>query len=59
MFVGGLKDDTTEEQVRETFEEFGKIDNIEIVADKTTGKVRGFCFVTFDDYDPVDKAVCK
>ncbi|CAG5135750.1 unnamed protein product [Candidula unifasciata] len=57
MFVGGLKDDTTEEQVRETFSPFGKIEHVDIVVDKATGKVRGFAFVTFKDYDSVDKAV--
>ncbi|BFZ22637.1 hypothetical protein BsWGS_25676 [Bradybaena similaris] len=57
MFVGGLKDDTTEEQVRDCFSPFGKIDHVDIVVDKATGKVRGFAFVTFKDYDSVDKAV--
>ena len=55
MFVGGLKDDTTEEMIREAFN--GKIDNVEMIKDKATGKSRGFCFVTFDDYDTVDKHV--
>lgn len=57
MFVGGLKDDTTEEQIRECFN--GTIELVELIKDKATGKSRGFCFVTFDDYDPVDKHVLK
>ncbi|GFS18943.1 heterogeneous nuclear ribonucleoprotein A1 [Elysia marginata] len=59
MFVGGLKEDTTEEMIRNTFSEFGEIKNIELITDKNTGKTKGFCFVTFDDYDPVDKLVLK
>jgi len=59
MFVGGVKDDTTEDMLRETFSSFGQITSIDLITDKATGKARGFCFVSFDDHDSVDKAVLK
>jgi len=59
MFIGGIKDDTTESHVRETFEEFGNIAKVELITDKNTGKAKGFCFLTFDDHDAVDKCVLK
>merc|ERR1719394_105464 len=59
MFVGGMKDDTTEDMVRDTFSQYGDIEQIEMIQDKATGKNKGFCFVTFSDYDPVDKLVLK
>ena len=59
MFVGGIKDDTTEDHVHEAFDAFGTIEKIDLIKDKATGKTKGFCFVTFDDTDSVDKAVCK
>ena len=59
MFVGGMKDSTSEDDIRNVFGPYGDIKDIAIVKDKQTGKVKGFCFVEFEDYDSVDKAVCK
>lgn len=59
LFIAGIKDDVTEDQLKEYFMEFGTVTNVTIVADKATGKKKGFGFVEFDDYDPVDKACRK
>ncbi|KAG3290907.1 HNRNPA2B1-containing, partial [Ictidomys tridecemlineatus] len=48
-----------EHHLRDYFEEYGKIDTIEIIMDRQSGKKRGFGFVTFDDHDPVDKMVLQ
>ncbi len=57
IFVGGIKEDTEEYHIREYFERYGKIETIDIMEERSTGKKRGFCFVTFDDHDTVDKIV--
>lgn len=59
MFIGGMKDGTTEDDIRTVFGEFGGIKTVTIVTDKATGKMKGFGFVEFEDYDSVDKAVLK
>merc|ERR1719291_1283090 len=59
VFVGGLKEDMTEDDIRQYFEQFGKIVAVTRLTEKDTGKPRGFGFVEFDDYDPVDKAILK
>ncbi|XP_028292391.1 heterogeneous nuclear ribonucleoprotein A3 isoform X2 [Gouania willdenowi] len=59
IFVGGIKEDTEEYHIREYFEKYGKIECIEIMEERSTGKKRGFCFVTFDDHDTVDKIVAQ
>ncbi|KAM9320503.1 heterogeneous nuclear ribonucleoprotein A1 [Gastrophryne carolinensis] len=59
IFVGGIKEDTEEHHLRDYFEQYGKIDVIEIMTDRGNGKKRGFAFVTFDDHDAVDKIVIQ
>jgi len=59
IFVGGIKEDAEDEQIKEYFSEFGNVVSVTRMTDKESGKKRGFCFVEFDDYDPVDKAILK
>ncbi|NXW73310.1 ROA1 protein, partial [Hirundo rustica] len=59
IFVGGIKEDTEEHHLREYFGQYGKIEVIEIMTDRGSGKKRGFAFVTFDDHDSVDKIVIQ
>lgn len=57
LFVGGIKEDTTERHLRDYFERYGTIDAIEII--RQSGRKTAFGFVTFDDHDPVDKIVLQ
>lgn len=57
LFVGGLRDDVEEEDLQKYFSTFGSIASVNVVTEKDTNKKRGFAFVEFDDYDPVDKVV--
>ncbi|XDA79764.1 hypothetical protein R6Z07M_009736 [Ovis aries] len=59
IFVGGIKEDTEEHHLRDYFEQYGKIEVIEIMTDRGSGKKRGFAFVTFDDHDSIDKIVIQ
>ncbi|GIX63018.1 RNA recognition motif-containing protein [Babesia caballi] len=56
IFAGGLNRSTTAETLRDHFGKFGTVVHSEIVADKTTGRSRGFGFVTFNN-DASMKAV--
>ncbi|XP_069178577.1 heterogeneous nuclear ribonucleoprotein 87F isoform X14 [Procambarus clarkii] len=56
LFVGGIKDDVDEDDLRETFSQFGEVVSVSIPTEKESQKKRGFAFVEFEDYDAVDKA---
>lgn len=58
IFVGGIREDMEEEHLRDYFSQYGNIEAVELLLDKETKRKRGFAFVTFDDYDAVDKIVC-
>jgi len=59
IFVGGIKDDSSDDHLRMYFSKYGAIEQIEVMEDRETRKKRGFAFVTFADHDPVDKIVSQ
>ncbi|KAH3893698.1 hypothetical protein DPMN_017848 [Dreissena polymorpha] len=48
LFVGGVKDDMSEDMIREEFSKFGNVQSIKVIQGK------GFGFIEFDDNDAVD-----
>ena len=46
LYVGNLTFDTSENDLRELFGQFGKPTEVGLVTDRETGRSRGFAFVT-------------
>uniref|UniRef100_A0A1J3DP60 RNA-binding protein 24-B n=1 Tax=Noccaea caerulescens TaxID=107243 RepID=A0A1J3DP60_NOCCA len=57
VFVGGLAWETPTEEMRRYFDQFGDILEAVIITDKTTGKSKGYGFVTFREADSATRAV--
>ncbi|CAH0714615.1 unnamed protein product, partial [Brenthis ino] len=47
MFVGQVPRSMDENDLRQMFEEFGRVHQINVLRDKITGASKGCCFVTF------------
>ncbi|MFC1706119.1 RNA recognition motif domain-containing protein [Planctomycetota bacterium] len=49
IYVGNLSFNSTEDDVRTLFEQFGSVQRVNIVLDRETGRPRGFGFVEMSD----------
>lgn len=45
IYVGNLAYDVTEEELRQEFVAFGKVESINVITDKYSGRPKGFAFV--------------
>lgn len=45
IYVGNLSYETTEEELKQAFEQFGRVESAEIVKDRYNGQSKGFAFV--------------
>jgi len=45
IYVGSLSYDVTEEELRQEFLVFGKVESVSIITDKYSGRPKGFAFV--------------
>ncbi len=58
IFVGGVSQETSAEEVKAYFQQFGKVEEAVMLMDQQTKRHRGFGFVTFENEDVVDR-VCE
>jgi RNA recognition motif-containing protein len=57
LYVGNLPYNTTEEDLRTLFSQYGNVDNVAVVTDRDTGRSRGFGFVEFQDDNEARTAI--
>jgi RNA recognition motif-containing protein len=57
IYVGNLSFETSEDELRAVFEEFGEVSRVTILKDKFSGKSRGFGFVEMPSDDNARAAI--
>ena len=48
LYVGNMSFDTTEDQLRTLFSEYGEVASVRLITDRDTGRPRGFAFVEME-----------
>jgi RNA recognition motif-containing protein len=49
IYVGNLSFQTTEDQLKDLFEQSGAVETVRIITDRDTGRSKGFGFVEMQD----------
>ena len=57
IFVAKLDYSTSDDTVRQLFEEFGTVDSVKVIMDKYTGRSKGFGFVEMPDDAEANNAI--
>jgi cold-inducible RNA-binding protein len=59
IYVGNLSFGTTSDDLRAEFEAFGKVNSVQLITDRDTGKSKGFAFVEMPDSAEAQTAVAE
>jgi len=57
IYVGNLPYSVTDEELRDTFGEFGELVSAEVVTDRFSGQSKGFGFVEMPNNSEADQAI--
>jgi RNA recognition motif-containing protein len=57
IYVGNLSYEVTEEDLKEAFEVFGKVDTVKVIKDNYTGRSKGFGFVEMPAKSEAESAI--
>ena len=57
IYVGNLPYSTTQEEMRQMFEQHGTVESVNIIQDRETGRSKGFGFVVMPDATQAQSAI--
>lgn len=57
IYIGNISRESSENEVKALFEEFGKVESINLIRDNYTKMLKGFGFIEMTDSDEAEKAI--
>ncbi|NOZ20494.1 MAG: RNA-binding protein [Planctomycetes bacterium] len=57
IYVGSLSYQTTEDELRQLFEQFGEVSSAKVITDRDTGRSKGFGFVEMATQEAAEEAI--
>tara|TARA_A100001015_G_scaffold287172_1_gene356652 strand:- start:36 stop:311 length:276 start_codon:yes stop_codon:yes gene_type:complete len=59
IYVGNISFDTSEDDLRSEFSEYGDIEEVKIIIDHQTNRSKGFGFITFATAEGMEASLAK
>jgi RNA recognition motif-containing protein len=57
IYIGNLPFSSTEDELRAVFERHGRVESVNVITDRDSGRPRGFAFVEMDEASEADDAI--
>ena len=57
LYVGNLSYDTTAEELQTLFAQAGKVESVDLIKDRDSGRSKGFAFITMGNQSEMEKAI--
>ena len=57
IYIGNLPFSSTEDELRAVFERHGRVESVNVIMDRDSGRPRGFAFVEMDEASAADDAI--
>jgi RNA recognition motif-containing protein len=57
IYIGNLPFSSTEDELRVVFERHGRVESVNVITDRDSGRPRGFAFIEMDEASAADDAI--
>ena len=57
IYIGNLPFSSTEDELRTVFERHGRVESVNVITDRDSGRPRGFAFIEMDEASAADDAI--